>query len=90
MEIMRCVSCDGYGWVTDEESPDQAQDCGWCRGVGYVYRGADGIDRPIPAADLPRLALELETLEHQRLREMGYTGEAKHPSQQGIRRSQGA
>jgi hypothetical protein len=91
MEIVRCVSCDGYGWTTDDEidgcaALDEAQTCAWCGGVGYVYRDSDGIDRRIPAADLDARAADLEALERERLRELGYTGDAVHPSEQAIRR----
>jgi len=84
--IVRCVACDGYGWTDDE---DGAADCGWCAGIGYVYRAASGIDRPIPAADLGALTAALEQLETERLRELGYTGGAKKPWEQLIRRNRG-
>lgn len=91
MKIVRCVSCDGYGWTAadplDECSAlDDAETCAWCAGVGYVYRGDDGLDHPIPPTDLTARAAELEALEHERLRQMGYTGDAKHPTEQAIRR----
>lgn len=84
MDIVRCVSCDGYGWFEDDDG--SAQDCDWCGGVGYVYRDSNGVDRRIPESDYPQVAGRLEQLEIQRLREIGYTGEAKHPWQQAIRR----
>ena len=76
-EIIRCPSCDGYAWVEAEDG--SAEDCDWCGGVGYVYRAADGLQRRIPAADYGRVAAALERLELERLREIGYTGEAKRP-----------
>lgn len=84
MQIIRCVSCDGYAWVEDEDT-GAVVDCDWCDGVGYVYRDAAGIDRRIPPADYGRVADTLEKLEIARLREIGYTGEAKKPWQQAIR-----
>lgn len=84
MEIVRCASCDGYGWLTDEFT-GEAEDCDWCGGTGYVYRDAQGVDHRIPEADYGRVADILERLENERLREMGYTGGAKHPDDQAIR-----
>lgn len=89
MEIVRCAACDGYGWTEDDED-GAAVECIWCAGVGYVMRGDDGIDRPIPAADLGRYTAQLEALERERLREMGYTGDAKHPNEQAIRKEPNA
>jgi hypothetical protein len=86
MEIVRCVSCDGYGWLTDEFS-GETTDCDWCGGTGYVYRDVSGIDHPIPEAEYGQVADTLERLESERLREMGYSGEAKHPSEQAIRQN---
>ena len=83
--ITRCASCEGYGWHEDEFS-GAAEDCDWCRGAGYVYRDAAGRDRPIPKADYSAVAEELERLEAERLREMGYQGAAKKPWQQAVRR----
>jgi hypothetical protein len=83
MELVRCVSCDGYGWFDDE---GEAAECDWCGGAGYVYRGADGVDRRIPAGDYDALSEQLEQLERERLREIGYTGEARRPWEQKIRR----
>lgn len=82
--IIRCVECDGYGWIDDEDG--STADCAWCAGIGYVYRAASGVDRPIPAADLAALTEALEQLEAERLRELGYTGGAKKPWEQQIRR----
>ncbi|MBW4437335.1 MAG: hypothetical protein KME04_09395 [Pleurocapsa minor GSE-CHR-MK-17-07R] len=82
-EIVRCPSCDGYGWLEEDESP--AQECAWCAGVGYVYRGADGVDAIIPPSDYAAQGAALESLEEQRLREMGYSGSAKKPWEQEIR-----
>jgi hypothetical protein len=84
--IVRCVSCDGYGWMDDD---GEARDCDWCGGVGYVYRDASGADRPIPPADFGAVGERLEQLEVERLREMGYTGEAKKPWEQAIRKKDG-
>ena len=84
-QIIRCVSCDGFGWFEDDFS-GEAEDCDWCRGVGYVYRDDAGRDLPIPEADYAALAETLEGLELERLREMGYRGAAKKPWQQTIRK----
>lgn len=83
--IVRCVSCDGYGW-SDDEFTGETADCDWCGGTGYVYQDADGVDRKIPEADYGKVTDHLERLEEERLREMGYTGSAKHPGQQDIRK----
>ncbi len=83
MQIVRCVSCDGYGWVEDDDG--QAVDCDWCAGVGYVYRDNAGIDHPIPESDYPNVAETLERLEQERMRDLGYTGSPKHPREQDIR-----
>ena len=72
--IQRCVSCDGFGWFEDEFS-GETEDCDWCAGAGYVYRDAQGRDRPIPQSDYAAVAAELERLELERLREMGYQGQ---------------
>jgi len=82
MQIVRCPSCDGYGWIEEDE---QTLDCDWCAGVGYVYRDETGVDRRIPQADLSGLAETLEHLEAERMRDLGYTGSAKHPREQEIR-----
>lgn len=86
MQIVRCISCDGYGWVEDEFT-GETEDCAWCQGIGYVYRDAAGVDQPIPREDLQtaRVSEQLEQLETTRLREIGYSGEAKKPWQQEIR-----
>ncbi|MFW5691585.1 MAG: hypothetical protein ACOCXZ_03700 [Chloroflexota bacterium] len=86
-QIVRCVSCDGYGWFEDEETFEPV-DCDWCQGTGYVYRDASGVDSPIPEADYGRVAAQLERLEQERMREMGYTGSALHPDEQPIRRGE--
>jgi hypothetical protein len=85
--IIRCPSCDGYGWFDDDMMDDDSTDCDWCDGVGYVYRDANHVDRPIPVDDLRRddVSQKLEALEAERLREIGYTGEAKKPWQQDVR-----
>lgn len=82
--IVRCASCDGFGWF-DGDWEDQAEDCDWCAGAGYVYREG-GRDSVIPRADYAALAEELEALELERLRELGYQGAAKKPWQQRIRK----
>lgn len=84
-KLARCVSCDGFGWYEDEFS-GEAEDCDWCAGVGYVFRDQGGRDLPIPKADYAAVAAELERLEVERLREMGYQGEAKKPWRQAIRK----
>ncbi len=82
--IARCPSCDGYGWTKDEIT-GATGDCDWCGGAGYVYRDAKGVDRAIPEVDYPLVAAELERLEQERMREMGYSGGAKKPWEQSIR-----
>ncbi len=82
--IVRCASCDGYGWFEDDFGGDSAY-CDWCAGVGYVYH-RDGRDSAIPKADYEAVADELEGLEQKRLRELGYQGAAKKPWQQQIRK----
>lgn len=84
MSIARCVSCDGYGWF-EGASAGESEDCDWCRGLGYVYRDAARGDSPIPKADFGKVAHELERLEAERLRELGYQGTARKPWQQKIR-----
>lgn len=83
--IIRCASCDGYGWGDDEFS-GAIENCDWCAGVGYVYRDGEGQDLRIPRGDFSRVAAELERLEIERLRELGYSGEAKKPWQQSVRK----
>jgi len=87
MQIVRCPSCDGYGWAEDDFSAE-VEDCAWCGGIGYVYRDTQNLDQQIPEADLkkPHISDKLEALEIERLREIGYTGEAKKPWQQEIRK----
>ncbi len=82
--IVRCASCDGFGWFDDDFGGESA-DCDWCAGVGYVYR-LDGRDAAIPKADFEAVAEELERLELERLRELGYQGAARKPWQQRIRK----
>lgn len=86
MDVVRCASCDGYGWTEDEFTGEIA-DCDWCGGTGYVYRDSSGLDHKIPEHDYGRVADTLEQLEAQRLREMGYTGSARHPADQPVRRA---
>ena len=84
MDIVRCVSCDGYGWETDDDGA--AQDCDWCGGTGYVYRDERGIDHHIPPEDYGKVADILEKLDINRLRDIGYTGEPKRMEDQEIRK----
>jgi hypothetical protein len=86
MQIVRCAACDGYGWIADEDQGGTEVECGWCGGIGYASRGEDGIDRAIPTAEWGRYAADFERLERERLREIGYTGDAKHPRDQAIRK----
>ena len=74
-----CPSCEGYGWFAQAEGGDA--DCDWCGGCGYVYRDGRGVDRRIPAEEYGRVAAELERLEAERLRRLGYSGSAKRPRQ---------
>jgi len=83
MQIVQCPSCDGYGWLEDDEAG--VLDCSWCAGIGYVYRDARGVDRRIPPADQQAAAETLERLETERLRRLGYSGAAKHPREQAVR-----
>lgn len=85
MKIVRCLSCEGYGWFTDEVSGDTS-DCDWCGGTGYVYRDAHNIDQRIPETDYGKVADVLEKLEIERMRELGYQGSAKKPWEQAVRR----
>jgi hypothetical protein len=82
---VRCISCDGFGWLEDEFTGEQS-DCDWCGGAGYVYRDAQGVDHKIPPADYARISAVLEILEEERLREMGYSGQAKKPWEQDVRK----
>ena len=84
MQIVRCISCDGFGWVEDDFT-GESSDCDWCAGIGYVYRDDQGVDHKIPREDCDQVASQLEALETQRLREMGYQGAAKKPWEQNIR-----
>jgi hypothetical protein len=87
LSIVRCPSCEGFGWCEDEEG--EAQDCEWCAATGYVYRDAQGVDRKIPTTDYAQVAEQLEQLETERLREMGYQGQARKPWEQIIRQERG-
>lgn len=82
--IVICPSCEGYAWLEDENG--QTVDCDWCGGVGYVYRNEHSIDRRIPEADYGKVADRLEKMEIQRMRKLGYSGEAKKPWEQAIRK----
>ena len=82
-EIVRCVSCEGYGWFEEDTTTET---CDWCGGIGYMYRDAANVDHRIPESDYARIADELERLEAERMRELGYSGNAKHPDEQAIRR----
>jgi len=84
-DIIRCMSCDGYGWHTDEFT-GETEECDWCGGTGYVYQSADGVQTRIPAEDYGKVAAQLEQLEQERMHELGYTGEAKPPWEQDIRK----
>lgn len=86
--IVRCISCEGFGWI-DDDFTGQAEECDWCTGIGYVYRDSQQVDSPIPKEDWKQEAVSarLEELEAERLREMGYGGEAKKPWQQEIRKN---
>ncbi|MDE2818753.1 MAG: hypothetical protein OXN94_04845 [Chloroflexota bacterium] len=86
MTVVRCASCEGYGWFEDGIG-GEVEDCDWCRGLGYVYREASRGDRPIPAADFGKLSGELERLEAERMQELGYQGKARKPWQQAIRKN---
>lgn len=84
-QIIRCISCEGFGWFEDDFS-GEVEECDWCKGVGYVYRDEDNKDSPIPPADFEAVHDELEQLETDRMRDMGYQGQAKKPWQQTIRK----
>ncbi len=58
---------------------DTSKDCDWCGGLGYVYRDGRGLERPIPPNEYDRLAHQLEALDEERLRELGYRGKAQAP-----------
>lgn len=83
--IIRCPSCEGFGWTEDDFS-GEAEDCAWCGRTGYVYQSADGVQRRIPDADFDTVRGQLERLEAERMRELGYTGEARPPWDQDVRR----
>ncbi len=85
MKIVRCVSCEGYGWFEDDWT-GATSDCDWCSGIGYVYRDEQGADQRIPESDFGKVADTLEQLDTQRMKEMGYQGEAKKPWEQPIRK----
>ena len=76
-----------HAWVEDEFSAE-TEACDWCDGIGYIYRNDEGIEQIIPREDLKNaeISARLETLEQERLREMGYSGEAKKPWEQDIRK----
>jgi hypothetical protein len=84
MQIVRCPSCDGFGWLEGDDEGDQIA-CRWCVGAGYAYQDERGVLHVIPQADYAQVADTLEVLERERLREYGYTGEAKKPWEQDIR-----
>lgn len=84
MQIVRCISCDGFGWIEDDFT-GESTDCDWCAGIGYVYRNEQGVDSKIPREDWAKVAGQLEALEAERLRKMGYQGAAKKPWEQDIR-----
>lgn len=85
MQIVRCISCEGYGWFESGLDGD-TEDCDWCGGVGYVYRDEAGVDQQIPRSDYGKVADQLEALDQERMRDMGYQGTAKKPWQQDIRK----
>ena len=85
MDSVRCPSCDGYGWVDDPFTGEEG-DCDWCDGIGYIYRDANGVDQRIPESDYGKVADRLEQLESERMRELGYSGEAKKPWEQDVRK----
>jgi hypothetical protein len=85
MDIVRCASCEGYGWFEDEFTGEPT-DCDWCGGVGYVYRDGQGVDQRIPPEDYGKVADTLEKLDIERMHEIGYKGEPKKPWEQAIRR----
>ncbi len=85
MDTVQCVSCDGYGWHEDDFSGEVA-DCDWCGGTGYVYRDESGVDHKIPEADYGKVSAILEKLEEKRMADLGYSGIAKHPDEQPIRK----
>ena len=87
MKIVRCVSCDGYGWFKEISGGDETTEgCDWCGGIGYVYRDEGGVDHRIPDSDYDGISAELERLEKERMRELGYSGDAVHPRDQKVRK----
>ncbi len=88
MQIVICAACDGYGTIEDDETFAMVE-CDWCGGAGYVYRDEQGIDRKIPDGDYGKVADQLERLEAERLRKLGYTGSAKKPWEQEVRKGKG-
>ncbi|MCC6614424.1 MAG: hypothetical protein IT320_13165 [Anaerolineae bacterium] len=84
---VRCPSCEGYGWISDVFGDEG--ECDWCQGIGYVCRDEQGTDHPIPVDQLGAMMETLEALESERLRELGYTGQAKKPWEQAIRQQRG-
>jgi hypothetical protein len=85
-KIIRCISCDGFGWFEDDFTGD-VQECDWCGGVGYVYKNENETHTHIPKTDFETVADELERLEIERLHQLGYQGQAKKPWQQDIRKN---
>ncbi len=83
--VVRCAACDGYGWIDDEEDGGEVE-CRWCGGIGYVYADDRGINHRIPESDYAAQAETLERLEIERMREIGYTGDAKKPWDQEVRK----
>ena len=69
------------------KSAAEVEDCDWCAGAGYVYRDEDRARFADSAQRItPPCPLNLEKLELERLREMGYRGGARKPWQQAIRK----
>ncbi|MEM9952759.1 MAG: hypothetical protein AAF846_14220 [Chloroflexota bacterium] len=87
MQLLRCPSCDGYGWSEDDFT-GEAEDCGWCAGIGYVFRDDANVDHKITRDQLrdSDISAQLEALDIQRMREIGYEGDAKKPWEQAIRK----
>ncbi|MBK8027737.1 MAG: hypothetical protein IPK19_41740 [Chloroflexi bacterium] len=95
-KIARCAVCDGYGWIEadpdaigDPDDESDGSECMWCGGIGYVFQNERGVSRRIPSDLLAIHSETLEQLELARLREIGYSGEAKKPWQQQIRIERG-
>ncbi|MBL8133602.1 MAG: hypothetical protein JNL42_17195 [Anaerolineae bacterium] len=92
----RCAACDGYGWVEQDADDamgvaegDAGSECAWCGGIGYVLQDERGVSRRIPEDQLAAHSETLERLELERLRQIGYSGEARKPWQQQIRLERG-